>query len=279
MELMYNELSIDALSPDKYAANDKMKLFSETVAEARQRGFRNIRSHHDANQIQLATGYTLYDWFNNKDVSEVLRNNMYGMLILPFISDEDEEVVAHYVAADYYFEDAVNGIGRTSCLGLAAAHLYETLSVSLQSGPTWTRNLLDITVEVNGASTTEHVNNVFSRGCFVIAAISTMVDNLGELDLQETPIAINDKAIHLTSHHGQQELNALWNKLKKSPYVTDALSIEWGGKRFIRKTYSSGAIEIVDNSTDEGYALLVQTTGRNMRETDAIAEILKERYE
>ena len=87
------------------------------------------------------------------------------------------------------------------------------------------------------------------------------------------------KGVSFAGIYSQQELNALWNKLKKSPYVTDALSIEWGGKRFIRKTYSSGAIEIVDNSTDEGYALLVQTTGRNMRETDAIAEILKERYE
>jgi len=28
-----------------------------------------------------------------------------------------------------------------------------------------------------------------------------------------------------------------------------------------------------------GYALLISTTGRNKRETDAIAEILREKYE
>lgn len=275
---MYNELSVDALSADRFAANNKMQLFSETVAEARQKGFRNIRSHHASHQIQLSADYTLYDWLNNKDVSEILRNNMYGMLVLPFIKDEDEEVAAHYVASDYYFEDAANGIAKTSCTGLAAAHLYETLSVSLQSSPAWTRNLLDIIVEANGASSTEQVNNVFSRACFALPAISDIVENLGELDLQETAIAVNDKQIHLTSHHGQQELKALWKKLKNSPYVTEGLSIEWGGKRFIRKTYANGQIEIVDNRTDEGYALLITTTGRNLRETDAIAEILKERY-
>lgn len=275
---MYNELSIDAHSADRFAANSKMQLFSETVAEARQKGFRNVRSHHASHQIQLSADYTLYDWLNNKDVPEILRNNMYGMLVLPFIKDEDEEVAAHYVASDYYFEDAPNGITKISCAGLAAAYLYETLSVSLQSSPAWTKNLLDITVETNGTSSTEKVNNVFSKACFDLPAISNAVENLGELDLQETAIAVKDKQIHLTSHHGQQELKALWKKLKNSPYVTEGLSIEWGGKRFIRKTYANGQIEIVDTSTDEGYALLITTTGRNLRETDAIAEILKERY-
>jgi hypothetical protein len=34
MELMYNELSVHELSADKFAANIKMQLFSETIAEA-----------------------------------------------------------------------------------------------------------------------------------------------------------------------------------------------------------------------------------------------------
>ncbi len=275
---MYNELSENALSSDRFAANSKMQLFSETVAEARQNGFRFIRSHHASNQIQLSSDYTLYDWLNNREVSEILRNNMYGMLVLPFIKDEDDEVAAHYVEADYFFEDTANGIVKTNCAGLAAAHLYETLSVSLQSSPAWMKNSLDITIEANGNSNIHQVNNVFSKACFLQPAIGDVVEKLGELDLQETAIEIPDKHIHLTSHHGQQELTALWNKLKNSPYVEEGLSIEWGGKRFIRKTYANGKIEIIDNSSDEGYALLIQTTGRNLRETNAIAEILKERY-
>lgn len=275
---MFNELSVNALSPDRFAANTKMRLFSETIAEGRQKGFLRVRSNDYTNQIQLTDDYTLYDWLHNKEVPEILKNNMYGMLVLPFIRDEDEEVAKNYVEADYFFEDTANGIPKTSCAGLAAAHLYETLSVSLQSNPAWTKNLLDITLEANGNNTPEQVNNVFSRACFALPAISNIVENLGELDLQETPIAVDDKEIHLTSHHGQQELKALWGKLKNSPYVEKGLSIEWGGKRFIRKTYADGKIEIVDNNTDEGYALLITTTGRNKRETDAIAEILEERY-
>lgn len=279
MELMYNELSVDALSANRYAANDKMKLFSETVAEARRRGFRNIRSHHDSHQIQLTADYTLYDWLNNGDVSKELRDNMYGMLILPFIRDEDEQVVAGYVSADYYFEDAANGIAKTSCPGLAAAHLYETLSVSLQSSAAWIKNELEVRVEVNGTSTSKQVNNVFSRGCFDVATISGIVENLGNVVLDESPLAPDAKDIHLADHHGKKELKALWNRLKNNPYVIAGRSTDFGGKRFIRKTSSDGVVEIVLVDSDKEYALWVQTTGRNLRETKAIAEILKDRYE
>lgn len=61
MELMYNELSVDPLSPDKYAANAKMKLFSETVAEARQKGF-GISVHitiHIRYNLQLVIPYMI----------------------------------------------------------------------------------------------------------------------------------------------------------------------------------------------------------------------------
>jgi len=276
---MFNELSVNSLSPDKYAGNDKMKLFSEAIAEARKKGFRNVRSPHDSHQIQLAANYTLHDWLINKEVSEILRNNLYGMLILPFIRDEDEETVAHYVNADFYFEDTANGFTKVSCQGLAAAHLRETLSVSLQSNAAWKKNCLEITMEENEGSFMKQVANVFSKECFAIEFIKTKVENLGDLDLKETKLAIKDKKIHLTSHHGKKELGALWNRIKNSPYVIEGLSIEWGGKRFIRRTYANGAIEIVDNSTTEGFALLVQTTGTNLRETNAIADILKERYE
>ena len=48
--------------------------------------------------------------------------------------------------------------------------------------------------------------------------------------------------------------------------------------RFIRRTYSDGKIELVLNWTDLGYGIIIQTTGRNKRETDEIGEILKATY-
>jgi hypothetical protein len=55
-------------------------------------------------------------------------------------------------------------------------------------------------------------------------------------------------------------------------------STNWGGNAFIRKVHKEGIIEIVLFKTERQYALLVKTTGRNLRETKAIAEILDGHY-
>lgn len=73
-------------------------------------------------------------------------------------------------------------------------------------------------------------------------------------------------------------MNELCDKLELSPYVEEMRSTNWGGTKFIRKTTKEGFIEIVLYKTQRKFALLVKTTGRNKRETDAIAEILNEKY-
>ena len=279
MELLFNELSITSPSANKYDANEKMKIFSKTVATARKKGFRNIRSHYDSHQIELAGGYSLYNWLNSKDVPEIFRNNLYGMIVLPFIREDDEEIEAQFVKANYFFEDAANGISKTECLGLASAYLYETLSISLQSSNVWSKNSLDISVESNDNKQIEAVRNVYSEGCFVVKVISDFVEQLGTIVLQETLMEPDSKNLHLADHHGQKELKALWAKLKNSPFVIEGRSTDWGGKRFIRKAEKNGVLEIVLVNSDKQYALLVQTTGSNLRETKAIAEILENRFD
>ena len=226
MELLFNELSINSLSVDKYAANEKMKVFSETVAAARKKRFRNIRSHFDSHQIGLAEDYTLYNWLISKDVPEVYRNNLYGMLILPFIKEDDEEVEAQFVEANYFFEDDENGIEKTECLGLASAFLYETLCISLQSNKAWINNTLNITVEDNDNSQIEEVRNIHSKDCFNSLLIIDFIEQLGNIILDESPLTPDAKNLHLADHHGKKELKALWTKLKNSPYVVSARSTD-----------------------------------------------------
>jgi hypothetical protein len=278
MELLFNELSITSPSANKYDANQKMKIFSETVATARNKGFRNIRSHYDSHQIELANDYSLYNWLTSKDVPEIFRNNLYGMIILPFISEDDEEIEAQFVEANYLFEDAANGISKTKCLGLASACLYETLSISLQSSNAWTKNSLNISVESIENTRIEAVRNIFSKGCFNVKVISDFVELLETVVLHETSIPPDSKKFHLADHHGQNELKALWTKLKTSPYVVEGRSTDWGGKRFIRKVEKNGVLEIVLVDSERQYALWVQTTGTNLRETKAIAEMLDDRF-
>jgi len=200
------------------------------------------------------------------------------MLKRPFIKDEDEEVIDKYIEANYLFEDKESGITKTECTGLASAYLYETLSVSLPSMPVWNKIKLPIIIETEEETRIESVFNVSSKKSFENEEIAEYVENLGNVELVETDIAPDDKKIHLADHHGKDKLKELANQLKNSPYVVEMRSTNWKGKKFIRKIRKDGTIDIVLYKTDKGYALWVQTTGRNLRETKAIAQILDDRY-
>jgi len=278
MELLLNELSVQPLSEDKYAANDKMKQFAEAISEARKKNFKLIRSHLSSSEISLTEDYTLFDWLQNKDVPTKYRNFLFGMITQPFIKDEDEEVVDKYIEANYFFEDSESGIAKTACTGLASAYLYETLSISLLSAPVWNKTKLPIIIENEEETRIESVFNVSLKKSFEDEEIAEYVGNLGNVELVETDIAPKDKKIHLADHHGKKELAELAKQLKNSPYVVEMRSTNWGGKKFIRKTHKDGVIEVVLYKTSKGYALWVQTTGRNLRETKAIAQILDDRY-
>lgn len=97
--------------------------------------------------------------------------------------------------------------------------------------------------------------------------------------LTKTPIAPANKKVHLADHHGKKELNELCDRIKNSPYVLEMQSTDWGGKRFIRKVEATGLIQLVLHKTEKQYALNVQTTGNDLLETQAIAEILRAKYD
>jgi hypothetical protein len=207
------------------------------------------------------------------------RDFLLGMFRLPFINENDEEIKNKYLGEEFYFEDTDNGIVKQKCLGLAAAYLYETLSISFQNGGAWVKNELNITIETSdGNSKTEIVKNVYSKDCFSKAVITDYVEQLGDIQLQETRIIPADKENHFAPHHGKHELQLFWNKLKNNPYIISAISTGWGGDSFIRKISRNGTIEIVLIHTVHRYALLVQTTGRNYRETETIAGLLQKEY-
>jgi len=279
MELAFNELSQTPLLDDAYAANDRMLLFSRTVAEARKKGFRNIRTHLSTSEIKLTQDYSLHNWLFDKNFPAESRSLFYDMFVQPFINEDNEDVEAKYIEANYFFEDNENLIPKQECLGLTSAYLGETITISFQSNPAWLKNKLTILIEKEEDTSTDEVYNVFSKKCFSEDSIVDFVESITTLDFVETKINPNDKHFHLTAHHGQQELTNLWDKIKNSPFVIEGMSIEWGGNSFYKKPQKDGKVDIVHLKSDRRYAMQIQTTGRNLRETIEIAKRLAEQYE
>lgn len=90
-----------------------------------------------------------------------------------------------------------------------------------------------------------------------------------------------EKQIHLRDDRGKDELLDFTRKVCRNPYVINvinSLPFNAKDKKFIRKVKAEGLIECVMIWTDKGYGFVIQTTGRNLRETEKIATIINDEY-
>jgi hypothetical protein len=278
MELFLNELSAMPLAGNRYQAIIRMEHFAHAFKKAKEKGFTVIRSSSPVNGIMLAEEYSFHCWFNDRVVSKELKDYLYGIITLPFISEADEKIEDDYLAAGYYFEDIEYNIERQECQGLAAAYLYRLPAISFQSSDAWTRVKLPIIIVNNEQETEGCVFNIFEESSLEKKDIQVLIEERSTPELVKTEVLPTDKKGHFSPHHGKEELKAMWENLKKSPFVIGAQSTSWGGNHFIRRCFADGIVEIVLYTTPRKYAMRVQTTGRNMNETKAIALILEEKY-
>lgn len=82
-------------------------------------------------------------------------------------------------------------------------------------------------------------------------------------------------------HHGKDVLKTFAKKICRSPYVKHVVnSLPFNPRRTnsIRRTYPNGQVEFVLVWTDRGLGLCIQTTGRNLAETNTIAQHLEKEF-
>lgn len=283
MEMMYNELSATSLSNNKHLANQKVAKLIDCYKTARMHGFKKIRFSKQFQDIEIADGYSLLHWLNETSQRN-LKDLILGAKTYPFINEEDTWAEDEYLKHHFYFEDAAYQIAKTECQGLSAAHIYDTLSVGFSEAPPWIRNTIFITKINEETQTTESVgvNNVFSADCFKQQEISAFLEKIRDVKLIVSSLQPGGKRIHLRDDHGTDVLRAFAKRIINSPHVNRIVnSLPWNNKttNFIRRVYPDGLIEVVLHWTDEGLGMVIQTTGRNLRETGKIARLLEEEYD
>ncbi|MBN1338824.1 MAG: hypothetical protein JXA03_05835 [Bacteroidales bacterium] len=276
MDLCFNELSVFPLANNYHEAYVRIQLYLETFKEASANGFRKIRYDKPFDRVEILPQYTLNDFCHD------FRNATFRTLLLstyryPYLDEESEEETK-YIEKDYFIRKNGN---RIQTIGLASAYLLSTIGIGFRPEKFWEsfQYLLEIvhgnkliSEEVLCASIpTDFDDQVFSR----------WKDSLKKIDLVYCEIPAKEKEIHLRNDHGKDVLYLFSKRLVKSIFIVkviNSLPFNSQEKNFIRKIHPSGVIEIVLTWTDAGYGLVVQTTGRNKRETVAIAKILNELY-
>ncbi|MDR0755347.1 MAG: hypothetical protein LBE99_00300 [Puniceicoccales bacterium] len=201
---------------------------------------------------------------------------MLSIYRYPFIDDDTQEE-ARYIQNNFYI---LKEGSKLRVHGLAAAYLYRTIGIGFCSEPFWSALLFSLQIEgdeegnvkILSASKPEH---------FEEKAFLEWKEQATEIQLIECNVPVTSKRISLRDDHGKDVLQKFAERLVHSPYVVKIVNSSPYNpyeNKFIRSVKSGGLVEIVLTDTDKGLGLVVQTTGRNLRETKAIAEILAERY-
>lgn len=189
----------------------------------------------------------------------------YSMFCQPFDNGNDK-VDNEYLMHTWQVNEEI-------CQGLAYAYLNNSISISLSKNP-WNKHLISVKMDEDEI----FVNNAFLPD---ISYHREWLESFLPVNLITTATKPSDKQINLRDDHGKDILLKFSKQICNSPYVIKVInSMPFNNKldRFIRRTYSDGKIELVLNWTDLGYGIIIQTTGRNKRETDEIGEILKAAY-
>lgn len=280
MDLIFNELSLYYKAGNKFEAQNLMGNLLHTCKEAKNDDFRHLRVNDNFYQLQLFENYTIINWLSDQEVRKEYKTLLPGLIRYPFIAKGDENIEYSFIRNYYYLNmPDVDELHMQETEGLAIAFLYNTLSISFATNKVWEKTnigLLERTEEEEKSVSVRHISCPKH-----IESHRGWIELCYPVELIKTDIPPEKKPINLRDDHGKNILMQFARKLVESPYiikVINSLPFNPNYRHFIRQIYSDGKIEIVLTGTDEGYGLIVQTTGRNLQETKRIADILEDCY-
>lgn len=257
---------------------DLIKIFS---LAKQNYGFQQIVFPENIGVIKVTSGKSFLEWVYSID-GQSDKNKILSIVKRPFI----EEVLAQDLSdlSKYYYVNVESGIPETYCSGLATAHIKKALCLSLSSHALWDETNIKFYKIINDEFEFESVfiNNISKEEHFASDRISKFIEYLGDVQLVESNVLPDQKHISLRDDHGKDKLLAFSKRLQQSKYVVsiiNSLPFNPTAINLIKKVYSDGKIELVLYWEDKGIGIIIQTTGRNVRETKAIAEILKNEFD
>ena len=284
MELVFNELSFKPYIGNEVLFKNKFIEMLNAYGQLKETfGITNLLFPRATFNHNVSETSTFIQWASSlTNTSE--KNKVLALIRTPFSEDilEDSE---QDKTNKYYYENAEIPIEQEYCIGLGICHAKERIAISLYSHNCWKPHIISFKEIIDDDFNTMDVEvyNVCKSEEELNEELSQKLLYYGTLELLETDIEPESKMIKLSGdHHGNNKLEAFAKKLLRSKYVLEVINnIDFSPKavNLIKEKYSDGTIDIVLYWEDAGYGMKIQTTGGNYRETEAIAEILKNEFD
>lgn len=280
MELIFNEISANYLTNSDYEAKERMRVLCYVCQKGKTNGFSHLKVEREFENYTLKTNYKIVDWLSDSSVSRIQKSLFLSYKRFPYVDESDEVAEKTFIEKSFYLNEPYElKFNCKETYGLSVACIYDTIAVSFPANEVWQKVYIQLIERYNENERFVEVRHVSIPEHF--EAHIDFIEANKEIVLQETPLNPSEKIIHLRDDHGKNILTDFANRLINSIYVVEVInSLPFNPREgnFIRKIYPDGKIEIVLIWTDKGYGLVIQTTGRNYRETEKIAQILEEQY-
>lgn len=277
MNLIFNELSTSNKPENKTQAVLVINNFTKTCETAKQYGFKQIRAESNFWSLPYFQDDTILGFLFN--ISRTYKSFLLSFIRKPFIAEGNENVDDKFILNDYFLNENAPELKNSKVTGLAYAYFYDTISISFKTNKIWDKTEINLTEKNN-----IHSNPVIVKHCSLpnhFLAHKEWIENRLPVILSESNIASDKKEIKLKDDHGKDILKAFAKKIVQSPYVVkvvNSIPFNPNEKNFIKQCFPNGQIELVLTKTDRGIGIVIQTTGRNLKETELIAEKLAEKY-
>lgn len=270
----FNELSF----LDREDKEDSFLLFlnfAKTIKALKEKGFNGIRYECGITSLCDENLRNIFNLQNNPK-SRTLFDIILATARNPYF-ESDSEAEERYIKENYEVK-----VNDTWCVGqgFTAAYLLNTMVISLCTHHKW-EDPFYVVRNTKDKQDVGHVLNVVTSESLETKTIQLFLEKQTPLNLERCNILPEKKSCKFRKDHGRDKLISLWNRLRNCEFIISAInSLEFNpnGKEFIEKCFDDGKIHIRLVESDAGYGMVIQTTGKNKRETIAIGEFIMRKY-
>lgn len=204
----------------------------------------------------------------------------------PYIKEElDDSDQINYVLTKTFLKKNDNELIPVE--GFKAAYFCNSICVGLFSEPYWRNHIHTIIIDNGSEPFNIDIACISKEEHLTTQAYTEWVDRNVDVELKESTKPIKKKLGQhrnaIGKHHGKELLYAHALKLIESPYVEEIItSAEYGQPS--EKDYiagfgdENGVIRIMLVWEEPKVSMFIKTTGRNCKETKAIADILRNQF-
>ncbi len=259
MEIYFNELSLSSFSEEQITY-DQLKCMTDAYKALKQSGV-------DTCRIAASENAALFEKIRNMPGKSNILGFYFSFFKSPFESKAVNQLQEEYIKYKWVYNNK-------ECIGPAMAYILESVCFSLYHTE-WVDSLFNIlkndeSIQVANVSISDHVD-----------VHQQIFEKQRPVELIKCELRYSEKEVSFRDDHGKDVLLEFAKRVIKNPYVigvVNSLPFNPHERKFIRKVREDGLIEIVLVWTDRKYGMVIKTTGRNKRETEAIAGILEEKY-